>query len=156
MLDTGVVQFHRITRSPIGSPFSLVRGVRADRRIVLVVLRTADATGAGSGTDAIATVVTEVLLAESSKALLLCDGVDVGTNDKRDNVEEWYPELVREELLRKGEADGGSDPGHAHHLPETDLDGGANLVVGACASNESHCHQVDGVLDGRDLKEFCS
>lgn len=97
------------------------------------------------------TGVTVVLLAQSCETLLLGEGVDVGTNDEGDQVEERNPELVREELLSKGQADGGSEPGDAHDSPEADLDGGANLVECSSAGNESHGDQVDAVLDRCNL-----
>lgn len=97
------------------------------------------------------TGVAVVLLAQGGETLLLGEGVDVGTNDERDQVEEGDPELVREELLSKGQADGGSEPGDTHDSPEADLDGGANLVECSSAGNESHGDQVDAVLDGCNL-----
>lgn len=96
-------------------------------------------------------VVTEVLLAEGCEALLLGNGVDVGTNDEGDDVEEGDPELVGKELLRKGKADGRGDPRNAHHLPEANLDGSANLVVGTGTGDEGHGDQVNAVLDRSDL-----
>jgi hypothetical protein len=95
--------------------------------------------------------VTVVLLAQGCETLLLGEGVDVGTNDEGYQVEEGDPELVREELLGKGQADGGGEPGDAHDSPEADLDGGANLVEGSSAGNESHGDQVDAVLDRSNL-----
>lgn len=95
--------------------------------------------------------VTVVLLAQGGETLLLGEGVDVGTNDEGDQVEEGDPELVREELLGKGQADGGGEPGDAHDSPEADLDGGANLVECSSAGNESHGDQVDAVLDRSNL-----
>lgn len=95
--------------------------------------------------------VTVVLLAQGGETLLLGEGVDVSANDKGDQVEEGNPELVREELLGKGQADGGGKPRDAHDSPEADLDGGANLVECTSAGNESHGDQVDAVLDRRNL-----
>lgn len=96
-------------------------------------------------------VVTEVLLAESCKALLLGNRVDVCADDEGHDVEEGDPELIREELLGESQADRGSDPRNTHHLPEANLDGGANLVVGASTGNESHGDQVDAVLNRSNL-----
>ena len=100
---------------------------------------------------AAAAVVAKVLLAQGGEALLLGDGVDVSADDEGHNVEEGHPELVGQELLGKGQADGRGDPGDAHHLPEADLDGGAHLVVCAGAGDEGHGHEVDAVLDRGDL-----
>lgn len=97
------------------------------------------------------TGVTVVLLAQGCETLLLGESVDVGTNDEGDQVEEGDPELVREELLGKGQADGRGEPGDAHDSPEADLDGSANLVECASAGNQSHGDQVDAVLDGCNL-----
>lgn len=96
-------------------------------------------------------VVTEVLLTESCKALLLGNRVDVCADDERHDVEEGDPELIREELLGESQADGGGDPRNTHHLPKANLDGGTNLVVGTSTGNESHGDQVDAVLNGSNL-----
>lgn len=93
-----------------------------------------------------------VLLAQGREALLLGQGVDVGANDEGDQVEEGDPELVREELLGKGQADGGREPRDAHDSPEADLDGCADLVERSGAGNQGHGHQVDAVLDGCNLQ----
>lgn len=92
-----------------------------------------------------------MLLAEGGEALLLGDGVDVGANDEADEVEEGNPELVGEELLGEGEADGRGDPADLHDLPEADADGGTDLVDSAGAGDEGHGDEVDCVLDGGDL-----
>lgn len=130
------------------------------RVVVLALASRGDAAGATvaaitgiTGITASITAVAKVLLAESCEALLLGDGVDVGTDDEGDEVEEGNPELVGEELLGKGQADGGGDPGDAHHLPEADLDGSANLVVSAGAGDEGHGDEVDAVLDGGNLRD---
>lgn len=93
-----------------------------------------------------------MLLAQSCETLLLGDCVDVCANDKTDNVEEGNPQLVGEELLGKGQADGGGDPRNLHDLPEADLDGGADLVEGAGSSNQGHGNEVNAVLDGSNLR----
>lgn len=97
-----------------------------------------------------------MLLAQRGEALLLGDGVDVGADDERDQVEEGHPRGLGQELLRKGEADGTDDPADAHDLPEADADGGADLVEGAGAGDEGHGDEVDAVLDGGDLGGDCS
>jgi hypothetical protein len=114
-----------------------------------VLVRAAHAGGRAAG--AVVAAVAKVLLAEGCEALLLGDGVDVGADDEADDVEEGQPQLVGEELLGKGQADGGGDPRDAHDLPEADLDGGADLVVCAGAGDEGHGDQVDAVLDGGNL-----
>lgn len=120
-------------------------GATHARRRVVIGAAWSHITSVGS------TVVTEVLLAKSCETLLLGDGVDVGADDEGHNVEEGDPELVREELLSKSQADRRGDPRDPHHLPEADLDGSTNLMVGASAGNESHSNEVDAVLDRSDL-----
>ena len=127
-------------------PFShsLVRGVRSHvgshgRR---VVVRAAHAGAA----------VTEVLLAQSCEALLLRDCVDICADNETDNIEERNPELVGEELLGKGQADGRRDPRNLHDLPEADLDGGPDLVEGTGSSNQRHSNEVNAVLDRSNLR----
>lgn len=119
----------------------LVRRVGAHRRVVV-----------GAAHARTRSTITEVLLAKSSKTLLLGHGVDVGPNDEGDNIEEWHPKLIGQELLSKGKADGGCDPRDAHDSPEADLDRCANLVIGAGASDQSHGDQVNAVLNRRNLK----
>lgn len=96
-----------------------------------------------------------MLLSEGCEALLLGDGVDVGTDDEGHNVEEGNPELVGEELLGKGEADGGGDPRDAHDLPEANLDGGADLVVCSGTGDQCHGDEVHAILDGSNLQSPC-
>lgn len=120
----------------------LVGRVGADWGVVILARRGDVAGGAA---------VAEVLLSEGGEALLLGDGVDVRADDEGDEVEEGHPELVGEELLRKGQADGRGDPGHAHDLPEADADCCPDLVIGAGAGDEGHGNEVDAVLDGSDL-----
>lgn len=81
--------------------------------------------------------------------------VDVGSDDKGNHVEEWYPGLLRKELLRKGKRDRRGDPADSHHRPKAGADGGAHLVPGAGARDEGHAREVDGVLNWRDLRFFC-
>lgn len=80
-------------------------------------------------------------------------GVDIGSNEETDDVEEGHPGVLGEELLGKGQGQRGGDPADLHDGQEAGLDGGANLVEGARASNDRHRGQVDGVLDGGDLEE---
>ena len=92
-----------------------------------------------------------MLLAEGSEAPLLGDGVDVGADDERDEVEEWHPGLLGQELLGEGEADGARNPADAHDPPEADVQGRSNLVDGAGAADQGHGYEVDRVLYGSDL-----
>ena len=74
--------------------------------------------------------------------------VDICPNDKSDNVEERYPDLLREELLRKSQGNRGDDPADLHDRHEAGLDGGAYLVESARACNDGHGNEIDCVLDG--------
>lgn len=141
----GMLSSHVGVRSHVGRGRVVLRTRAAHLRRAVVTAVTA-VTGLTGLTG-----VAVVLLAQGGETLLLGEGVDVGTNDEGDQVEEGDPELVREELLSKGQADGGSEPGDTHDSPETDLDGGANLVECSSAGNESHGDQVDAVLDGCNL-----
>ena len=83
--------------------------------------------------------------------LLLRVRVDVRPNHERDDVEKGDPDLLRQELLRKGQRDRRRDPRHLHHGHEAGADGGADLVEGSGAGDEGHGDEIDGVLDGREL-----
>lgn len=91
-------------------------------------------------------------LPQSLEALLLGVGVDIGSNEETDDVEERHPGVLGQELLGKGQGQWGGDPADLHDGQEAGLDGGANLVEGARASNDGHRGQVDAVLDGGDLR----
>lgn len=86
--------------------------------------------------------------------LLLGVRVYVGTNDEADEVEEWHPDLVREESLREGKRERRGDPGHLHHGHETGAHSGTNLMESASASDDSHGREVDSILDRGDLEDF--
>ncbi len=92
------------------------------------------------------------LLPQRGEPLLLCVSVDIGADTEGHKVEEWHPGMLWEELLRKGQGDWRSDPADFHDWHETSTDGGTDLMPGAGAGNESHGGQIDGVLDGCDLK----
>ncbi len=78
------------------------------------------------------------LLPQCSKPLLLGMGVDVSSNDERNDVEEWYPGLFREELLSKCQAKRRRDPANLHDWHETSSDCCSNLVPRSRASNDGH------------------
>lgn len=80
-------------------------------------------------------------------------GVDVGSNEESNDVEEGHPGVLGEELLSEGQAQGRGDPADLHDGHESSLNGGANLVDGARTGNNSHGGQVDAVLDGGDLEK---
>ena len=92
-----------------------------------------------------------VSLAECREALLLCDGIDVGSDDECDDVEEGNPGMLRKELLRKGEGERGSDPADLHDRHETSFPGRMDLMNCLCASDNGHRDEVDTVLDGGNL-----
>lgn len=92
-----------------------------------------------------------MLLAQRSETLLLGDRVDVRANDEGDNIEKGNPGSLRQELLGKSKAEGRSDPGDLHDLPEANAHGGPNLVVGSGTGDQRHGRQIDGVLHGGNL-----
>ena len=91
------------------------------------------------------------LFPQSSKPLLLGMSVDISPNAERQNVEEWHPSLLWEELLGKCQRQWRGDPADAHDRPEASADGGPDLMPGAGTGNDSHRREVYGVLDRRDL-----
>lgn len=93
-----------------------------------------------------------IALPEGFQTLLLGVGVDVGSNEKRDDVEERHPGVLGQEFLGKGQSQWGCDPADFHDGHETGLDGGADLVEGARTGDDGHRGQVDCVLDGGDLR----
>ena len=96
--------------------------------------------------------VAVVLPPQSSKALLLGVCVYICPDYEANNVEERHPGVFRQELLGEGQGDGRNDPADLHDRHETSLDGGAHLVEGTGACNDSHGHEVYRVLDGGDLQ----
>jgi len=78
--------------------------------------------------------------------------VDVGADDEADDVEEGHPSRLGQELLGKGQGDGRDDPADLHDRPEAGLDGRLDLVESTGAGNQGHGHEVDAVLDGRNLR----
>jgi hypothetical protein len=95
-------------------------------------------------------------LSESLETLLLGVGVDVGADDEADDVKEWHPGVLRQELLREGESDRRSDPAHLHDRHETGLDSCTDLVNRPSTRNDSHRREIDYVLDRRDLENALS
>jgi len=88
-------------------------------------------------------LLVEVFLAKSREALLLRGCVDICSNQERDDIEEWNPGVLGQELLREGKTERGGDPADLHDRQETGLPGRMDLVDGLCAGNESHEDQVD-------------
>lgn len=78
-------------------------------------------------------------------------GVDVGSNDESNNIEEGYPGVLGEELLSEGQAQGRGNPADLHDRHEASPNGSANLVDGPRTGDNSHGGQVDAVLDGGNL-----
>lgn len=96
--------------------------------------------------------VTVVLLSQSSETLLLGVSIDVGTNDKADDVEERHPGLLGQELLGKGQCQRRGAPADLHDRQQAGANSGADLMNGAGSGDQGHCREVDGVLNGRDLE----
>ena len=59
--------------------------------------------------------------------------------------------MLRQEFLRERQSKRRGDPADFHNGHETRADRGADLVEGACAGDDGHGNEVDGVLDGGDL-----
>lgn len=104
--------------------------------------------------DGPAAAAAKVLPAEGREPLLLGDGVDVSADDEGDEVEEGDPEVVGEELLRKGKADGRRDPADLHDPPESNPDRGLHLVECLRTSDQGHGNQIHAVLDRRELRHW--
>lgn len=86
------------------------------------------------------------------KPLLLRLRVDPGANDKGNDIEEWHPSVLRQELLGKGQCQGRDDPTDFHDWHEAGSDRRSDLVEGPSAGNDGHGSEVDCVLDGCDLR----
>jgi hypothetical protein len=93
------------------------------------------------------------LLPQSGEPLLLCVSVDVGSDHKRNDVEERNPCLFRQELLRKGKGYGRRNPGDLHNWHKASSYCSSDLVPRTCTGNDSHRGKVYRVLDWRDLGE---
>lgn len=94
---------------------------------------------------------TRTYLSESFEALLLGVGVDVGSNEEADDVEERHPGVLGQELLRKGQRQRRGHPADLHDGEEAGADGRADLVQSPCTGDDGHRRQIHGVLDGGDL-----
>ncbi|KAI7976868.1 hypothetical protein EIK77_010099 [Talaromyces pinophilus] len=92
-----------------------------------------------------------VLSSQSFETLLLSVGVDICANNESNNVEEWNPGVLGEEVLGKGQRDGRCDPADFHDGHETGAHGGADLVESAGSGDNGHGDQVYRVLDGGNL-----
>lgn len=79
-------------------------------------------------------------------------GIDIGSNEESNDVEEGHPHVFRQELLSKGEGQGRGNPADLHDRHEPSLDGRTDLVDVARTGDYGHRGQVDAVLDGGDLK----
>jgi hypothetical protein len=92
-----------------------------------------------------------VSLAKCREALLLCDSIDIGSDDEGDDIEERHPGVLGKELLRKGKGERGSDPADLHDGPETSFPGRMNLMNCLCTGDDGHRDEVHAVLDGSNL-----
>lgn len=95
--------------------------------------------------------MTDADLSQSFQALLLGMGVDIEPNNEADDVKEWHPGMLREELLGKGKRQRRGNPADLHDGHEAGPDGSADLVEGTRARDHCHGRQVDHVLNGGDL-----
>jgi hypothetical protein len=78
--------------------------------------------------------------------------IDVCTDDESDDVEEWHPGALGQELLSKRQGDWGYDPADLHDWPEARLDCRLHLVEGAGARDEGHGGEVNAILNRCDLR----
>ena len=84
---------------------------------------------------------------QSSQPLLLGVRIDICSDDERDDVEEWHPSVLRQELLRKRQSQRRCNPADLHDRHEACLDRSPDLMEGPRASNDSHRSEVHAVLD---------
>lgn len=91
-------------------------------------------------------------LSQRIEALLLGVGVDIGTDNKADQVEERHPGVLGKELLRKGKGQRRGDPANLHDGHDTSAHGSANLVDVPRTGDDTHGREVDDILDGSDLR----
>jgi hypothetical protein len=132
------------------------RRTRRTRRTIRIIPIFLVLAPSSSNRAASPTSIAVVFSPQSRKALLLGVRVDVSPDDKGDKVEERHPGFLWKEGLREGKADGRSDPRDAHDGPEAGADGRADLVECAGTGDDGHGDEVDGVLDGGDLREgYC-
>jgi hypothetical protein len=85
-----------------------------------------------------ASVFILVSLSECCETLLLCDRIDICTNEERDDVEEWNPCMLGKELLREGEGQWRRDPADLHDRHETSFPGRVNLVDVPSTGDDGH------------------
>ena len=90
-------------------------------------------------------------LSKSFEALLLGVGVDVGSDEETNDVEERHPGVLGQELLRKGQCQRRGHPADLHDGEEAGADGRADLVQSPCSGDDGHRRQIHGVLDRGDL-----
>ena len=77
--------------------------------------------------------------------------VDIRPDDEGDNIEEWDPGLLRQELLRESQGQGRGDPADFHDSHESRPDGGSDLVPSSSASDDSHGHKINRILNRSNL-----
>ena len=72
--------------------------------------------------------------------------VDIGADNKGNNVEERNPSLFRQEFLGERQCQGRCNPADFHNGHEASFDRGSDLVEGPSASNHGHRRQIDSIL----------
>lgn len=91
-------------------------------------------------------------LSQRFEALLLGVGVDIGTDNKANQVEEGHPGVLGKKLLRKCKGQRRGDPANLHDGHETSAHSSANLVDVTRTGDVTHRREVDDVLDGSNLR----
>lgn len=64
--------------------------------------------------------------------------IDIGSDDEPNDVEERHPGVLGQEFLRKRKGQRRHDPADLHDGEEAGLDGGLDLVEGACTGDDGH------------------
>ena len=90
---------------------------------------------------------------QGGEPLLFGLSIDICANDECDEVEERNPGVLRKELLREGQGQRRCDPADFHDRHEASSHGRPNLMPRTGSSDDSHASQIDGVLNGRNLRE---
>ena len=75
---------------------------------------------------------------QSLQSFLLCLRVDPCPNNEGDDVEEWYPRMLGQELLSERQSQWGGNPADFHDGHESSSDSSSNLMEGPGAGNHSH------------------
>lgn len=93
------------------------------------------------------TILGVLLLLESGHSFLLGESIDIGSDDETDEVEEWNPGVLGQELLSEGQSQRAGDPADLHDGEETRPDHGLNVLLLPGTGDDRHAGKVDNILD---------